>query len=76
MRHDDADTPLVCVCDVAWPSPGWGAECATCRRPVIHMWGPEKQRRALAAYPQLASQRVNFSLRLGKPVPDSTRRVA
>ena len=55
--------PLVCVCDIARPSPEWGGECVDCLRPVVALWPPHRYRQALAAYPQVANQVIDWSLR-------------
>jgi hypothetical protein len=62
--------PMVCVCAVARPTQQWGNECANCARPVTQLWPPARYLAALRAYPQIAHQTVDWSLRM--PAPPTT----
>jgi hypothetical protein len=61
--------PLVCVCPVARPTGQWGGECVTCLRPVVALWSPDKYRAAIAAYPHLTKQTVDWTFRTAVVTP-------
>jgi len=65
-RSDDhLRVPLVCVCPTARPDRG--GQCVDCWRPVVALWPAGRFRVAVAAYPQLTNQSVDWTLR-GKAV--------
>jgi len=53
--------PLVCICAIARPEPS--GQCETCWRPVVALWPAGRYRTALAAYPQLTEQTIDWTLR-------------
>lgn len=54
--HDGDTDPLVCICPVARPTPGWGNHCAHCGCPIVALnptLTPYHH-----TYPQLAAQTI------------------
>jgi hypothetical protein len=60
-KHDGTTEPLVCMCDVAAPRPV--GECDRCARPVIQLWPAARYLAAVACWPRLRDQRIDWSLR-------------
>jgi hypothetical protein len=61
------DRALVCVCPVPRPTRQWGGQCDHCARPVVQLWPPARYLAALRAYPQIADQEIDWSLRMPAP---------
>ena|GEM_PF-5304650 len=61
LSDDHLRVPLICVCTTARPDRG--GQCETCWRPVVALWPAGRYRAAIAAYPQLANQSVDWTLR-------------
>jgi len=61
LSDDHLRLPLVCVCTTARPEPC--GQCVDCWRPVVALWPAGQYRDALAAYPQIANQTIDWTLR-------------
>ena len=61
LSDDHLRVPLVCVCTTACPDRS--GQCETCWRPVVVLWPAGRYGAALAAYPQLTEQIIDWTLR-------------